>query len=76
MKKKLSLKNLEVKSFVTHTNLENAQTIQGGRPPAKSYNTDCYDIDPEPVDRITDNFCSLDYVCVTGNTCYISINQC
>ena len=76
MKKKLNLKNLEVKSFVTNTNLENTETIHGGRPPKKSYRGDCFEVEPEPVDRITDNFCSLNYVCVTGAGCYVSVNQC
>lgn len=75
MKKKLNLNELKVESFVTTHDINNAETIKGGRPPAKSYNGNCLPAEPDyPVDRITDNFCSLDFVCNTGHLCYISIN--
>lgn len=74
MKKKLNLKDLKVESFVTSNDLNNAETVKGGRPPAKSYRGDCIALPDLPVDRITDNFCSLDFACATGHLCYISIN--
>ena len=51
MKKKISLENLEVKSFTTSKNELNAQTVKGGRP--VSYWSDCAQCFTENVDCFT-----------------------
>lgn len=74
MKKKLSLDDLKINSFIIAETLNHAETVKGGMAPPVSCRGDCPVDGPpdEPEPDLSVGWCkgNAPYNCVTGISCF------